>query len=129
MFTFTCLPVAFESAPNTLPVILSPVPLVKFDESSESAVPEVIPGRVSFPAVSNVEEAVPPNAAVFPVTRPAKIFVLVALIATKLSVKRLVEVAFVDVEKLEKRLNSVEDALMRPPENVSIVVVALFGKR
>ena len=43
--------------------------------------------------------------------------------------KRLVDVAFVEVEKLEKRLNSVEDALMRPPENVSIVVVAFDGKR
>ena len=43
--------------------------------------------------------------------------------------KRFVLVAFVEVEKLEKSLNSVEDALMRPPENVSIVVVAFDGKR
>ena len=43
--------------------------------------------------------------------------------------KRFVLVALVEVEKLEKRLKLVEDALMRPPENVSIVVVALFGKR
>ena len=53
----------------------------------------------------------------------------VALVVLRRVAKRLVDVAFVEVEKLEKRLNSVEDALMRPPENVSIVVVAFDGKR
>ena len=43
--------------------------------------------------------------------------------------KRFVLVAFVEVEKLVVRAAIEEEAAMRPPLKVSIVVVALFGKR
>ncbi len=40
--------------------------------------------------------------------------VVVALVVFRFEAKRLVDVAFVEVEKLEKRLKLVEDAEMRP---------------
>ncbi len=47
----------------------------------------------------------------------------------KFVAKRLVEVALVEVEKLEKRLKLVEEAEIRPPENVRSVEVALLGNK
>ena len=66
----------------------------------------------------------------FPKIAPiAERFVAVAFVVFKFIAKRFVLVAFVDVEKLIVRAAMDEDAAIKPPLKVSIVVVALLGKR
>ena len=59
----------------------------------------------------------------------AERLVAVAFVVFRLVAKRLVLVAFVEVEKLVESAVIEDDAAMRPPLKVSIVVVALLGKR
>ncbi len=62
-------------------------------------------------------------------TLPIARLLVVAFVVERLEEKRFVLVAFVEVERVVVSAFIEDEALMRPPVNVSVVEVAFAGKR